>query len=436
MSSVDFAESDKPTVITIPYVPRKHFMPFHASRKRFQFVVAHRRAGKSVAEINKMIKAALINTRTVPPPRYAYIGPSFAQTKDLIWGYMKHYTAAIPGMQYSEGDLWAQFPNGARITLYGGAGAYERMRGLYFDGVILDEFPLIAPAAWSTVVRPCLADYRGWAVISGTSNGEDHFYTMKLKAEKDEDWDMFSIPVNETDALHPDEVSEMTEDMSADEYAREMLCSFTASVEGAYYAEQMNDAQLESRITGVPYDPLAPVVTWWDLGIDDLMIIWFVQRCGREIHVINYKSGRDSGFEPYIKFIKEQPYNYLTHILPHDVRVRELQTGKSRYEYLSEALKGHGDVTVCPQHSVEDGIQAVRSFLRTCWFDENKTRAGIVALRTYAKNKKTGKPDHKTSHGADAFRVGVMAMDNVFGWSGSNIVNFQGALRRRIKGVV
>ena len=92
---VDTVEESNDRRIVIPYIPRKHFIPLHRSKKRWKFVVAHRRAGKSVAEINETIRQALENDREYPPPRYGYVGPSFAQTKDLIWGYAKHYTAPL-----------------------------------------------------------------------------------------------------------------------------------------------------------------------------------------------------------------------------------------------------------------------------------------------------------------------------------------------------
>ena len=122
-------------VITIPYVPREHFKSLHACAKRWIFMVAHRRAGKTVALCNQVIRKALENKRKFPPPRYAYIGPSFAQAKDLVWGYYKHYTDPLPNRKVVEGDLQIVLPNGAMINLYGGSAAYERIRGLYFDGV-------------------------------------------------------------------------------------------------------------------------------------------------------------------------------------------------------------------------------------------------------------------------------------------------------------
>lgn len=436
------AEDEKTTQsIVIPYRQRDHFKPLHASKKRFKFVVAHRRAGKSVAEINELIKQALTNPRVYPPPRYAYIGPTFAQTKDLIWGYAKHYTSVFGDqVKYSESDLQLTLPNGAMVNLYGGAGAYERMRGLYFDGAVADEFALLHPDMFGTVVRPCLSDYKGWFIASGTSNGDDHFHELKIRAEKDPDnWDVFVIPVTETDALDPEEVKEMTKDMTPEQYAREMLCSFAAPIEGAYYGDILNDLEAKGRVTGVPYDPSAPVYTWWDLGIDDAMAIWYIQRVGREIHVIDYDEFTGMGFlddltgRPGVfTNVKAKPYTYAFHIPPHDIKARELGSGRQRLELMQEHLK---DVFVSPMAKVEDGISAVRSVLPMCWFDKEKTAKGRLALRNYHHGV-NGKPVHNwASHGSDAFRTGSNALNLIVGHSGSNIVSLGGRLRRRLSGL-
>lgn len=451
----------KLTPVVIPYKPRKHFIPLHRSIKRFMFSVAHRRAGKSVSQINHIIRAALRNERVYPPPRYAYVGPSFAQTKDLIWGYLKHYAGALnvpgeePVVKFLEGDLQCILPNGALINLYGGAAAYERMRGLYFDGIVLDEFPLLNPAVFSTVVRPCLADYRGWAIVSGTSNGDDHFHELKKRAEKDpEGWDVFSIPVTETDALHPDEVQEMTKDMSPEEYAREMLCRFDAPVEGAYYAYLINAAEQATppRITKVSFDSSAQVFTWWDLGMDDEMAIWIMQRAGNELHAIDFLQGSGKGLAHYSKLLRGEPidgvpfdyehrqqYSYGVHVYPHDIAVRELGTGVSRLETMHKLWPNAQHFTA-PKLSPEDGINAVKQIIPLTWFDMELTSSGISALRNYHKNPKTGQPVHNwASHPSDAFRTGAVALNQVFGFMGSTTVvsfNRQGTLRRRIRGMV
>jgi hypothetical protein len=433
---VEALQREEPPRIIIPYVPREHFKQLHASNFRWIFVVAHRRAGKTVALCNQVIRKALENQRAFPPPRYAYIGPSFAQAKDLVWGYYKHYTNVLPCVRVVEGDLQIVLPNGAMINLYGGSAAYERMRGLYFDGVVADEYPLLNPSMLGSVIRPCLADYRGWAVISGTSAGDDHFHALKKRAEKESDqWDLYSIPVTETNALDPDEVREMTKDMTADEFAREMMCSFDAPVEGSYYGEILNEISLNNQITGVPYDPNSLVWTAWDLGIDDETAIWFIQQCGRELHVIDYLQGTGKGLEHYVGQIKSKPYVYGCHILPHDIKARELGTGVSRKEVLDGMLPG---VFVCPNHTVEDGILATRAAIRSMWFDKVRTEPGVMALRNYHKSK-TGKPVHNwASHPSDAMRVGCVAANMIKPMvGGSNVIGIgEGALRRRLRRLI
>jgi phage terminase large subunit len=432
VSQIAAAEST-PTPITIPYVPREHFKPLHASLKRWKFVVAHRRAGKTVALCNQVIRKALENKRVFPPPRYAYIGPSFAQAKDLVWGYYKYYTAPLPQVRVIEGDLQITLPNSALINLYGGAAAYERMRGLYFDGVVADEYPLLNPSMLGSVIRPCLADYAGWAVISGTSAGDDHFHELKKRAEREtEQWDLFNIPVTMTDALAEDEVREMRKDMTADEFAREMMCSFDAPIEGSYYGEVLNQIALDGQITGVPYDPNSLVFTAWDLGIEDETVIWFLQKCGRELHVIDYVQGSGKGLEFYVGQIKSKPYIYGCHVLPHDIKARELGTGVSRKEVLDKMLP---NTFVCPNHTVEDGISATRATIRMMWIDEKRCEPGIMALRNYHKTA-TGKPLHNwASHPADAMRVGCVALNMIAPMiGGSNVIGIgEGALRRNLK---
>jgi hypothetical protein len=429
------AETDEIPRVTIPYTPRSYFRQLHASVARWIFIVAHRRAGKTVALCNHLIRKALENKRVFPPPRYAYIGPSFAQAKDLVWGYCKYYTGTLPNVKVVEGDLQVVLPTGALVNLYGGAAAYERMRGLYFDGVVADEYPLLNPSMLGSVVRPCLADYRGWAIISGTSNGDDHFHELKKRAEKEPDqWDIFSFPITDTgeEALASDEVEAMQRDMTADEFAREMMCSFDAPVEGSYYGEIMNEIALAGQITGVPYDPTASVFTWWDLGIDDEMFIWFCQRTGREIHAIDTLQNTGKGLEWYATQIKQKPYFYSVHVLPPDIMARELGTGKSRYEILLALLN---NLFVSPQHRVEDGITALRATIRMMWFDKVRCEPGIAALKNYHRTK-TGKPLHNwASHGADAGRIGAVSMNHISSLigAGSNVIPLTGPLRRNLK---
>jgi hypothetical protein len=403
------------------------------------FVVAHRRAGKTVALVNQLIRAANLNPRTTPPPRYAYIGPSFDAAKDLVWGYLKHYTQGIPGIHYMEGELSVTLPNQAQIRLYGGALAYERMRGIYLDGAVLDEYPLLHPNAFTSVVRPCLADYRGFAIVSGTAAGEDHFHALKLRAEEDPNWAVFDIPVTATGdtALSPAEVEEMRQDMSPDEFAREMLCSFAAPVEGAYYQEAINALQSQNRVTKVAPDLNTGVLTAWDLGMRHLQVIWLFQICGRELHWIDYIEGRGKSLSHYAELLalkaKTGGFAYRAHLLPHDVEVRELATGHSRRHELVNLLKE--PVITVPNHSTEDGITATRGSLGISWFDEEATRKGLARLRSYRRGKHGQAIADEAEDAADAFRTGCVGIPMVSGGFSARHGG-AGRLRRRLRGLV
>jgi len=192
--------------------------------------------------------------------------------------------------------------------------------------------------------------------------------------------------------------------------------AFEAAVEGAYYAEQMARLETDTQITRVPWEPLAEVETWWDLGMDDDMAIWFVQRVAKEVRVIDYYANSGEGLLHYAKELKARPYNYSRHVGPHDIEVRELGTGKSRKETAEEM--GLRPFDVAPKLEVQDGIEAVRNLLPRCWFDAEKCADGIRSLKNYRKDWDENRgvwlprPRHDwASHAADAFRTGAVTRD-------------------------
>jgi phage terminase large subunit len=403
--------------IVIPYEPRPQFEDYHDRTERFAKGVAHRRFGKTVGCINDLIRAAMTNPRSYPPPRYSYVAPTYTQAKDIAWGYLKYYSAPIPGIKTSESELWVEYPNGARVRLYG-ADNYERLRGLYNDGVVIDEPAQMDPRAWPEVIRPTLSDYQGWASFIGTPAGRDWFYKIDRDEAGNElpGWYRFTIKASESGVIRPEELESLRLGMSEEQYAQEFECSFEAAVVGAYYGKIMAQAEADGRVTGVPYDAAAPVWTAWDLGIRDATAIWFAQVVGREIHIIDYYESSGADLAHYVGQLRSKPYAYAGHIVPHDAQAKELGTGRSRLEVL-ESL-GVSNVTVAPMHRVEDGINAVRVLLPKCWFDAKKCSRGIDALKLYRAEFDDKlqafkpRPVHDwASHGADAFRYLAMGLD-------------------------
>jgi phage terminase large subunit len=400
------SSASRVTKLVIDYAPRPQFLEYHNRDKRFSCIVAHRRAGKTVACVNDLLKAAL--TCKKPNGRFGYIAPQFNQVKDIAWAYLKRF--ADPVLQYggkvNESELRLELPNGAQIRLYG-ADNPDRLRGVYFDGVVLDEYATMDPRIWE-VVRPALSDREGWCTWIGTPNGHNDFYKVWQRSQAEDNWFSLRLRASETNIIAAHELVSAKRDLTPDQFAQEYECSFEAAIQGAYYGADMAEAEKTNRITNVPYDKSCEVMTAWDLGIGDATAIWFCQLIGQEIHLIDYLENSGVGLDWYAKEIKAKPYVYGPHILPHDVEAKELGTGKSRREVLEDlGIK----VDIAPRLGVDDGINAVRNILDRCWFDKTKTTRGIEALKQYkAEWDDKGrvfrrKPLHDwTSHGADAFR--------------------------------
>lgn len=409
--------------IVIPYLPRAQFRSFHDRTQRWAAIVAHRRAGKTVACINELIKAALICEKEAP--RFGYLAPYYAQAKDIAWDYLKRYCSVLPGVGVNESELRVDLPNGSRIRLYGGENA-DRIRGVYFDGIVVDEPADIDPRVWPEIIRPALADRSGWAAFIGTPKGRNAFYELVhgdpdgkwVGAVDSPDWFSLILKASETGILPPEELDAARVSMSPDQYAQEFECSFDAAIQGAYYGTIMNDLEAKTRIREVYHEPSLSVHTAWDLGIGDSTAIWFCQLAGQEVRLIDYYEASGVGLEHYVNMLKAKSYSYGDHILPHDADVSELGTGRTRVQ----TLAGLGlSSRVLTRASIEDGVNAARLLLTKCYFDADKCRRGIEALRQYRREyddelkafKK--RPLHDwTSHAADAFRYLAMGLPDAW----------------------
>lgn len=395
--------------VVIPYRPREAFQPYHDSEKRYCLTVAHRRAGKTVARINKLIQKAASCGRQAP--RFGYLAPYYIQAKDIAWAYVKHYAAPIlqaTDGRVNESELSVQFGhNGAVIRLYGAENA-ERLRGLYFDGLAADEAQDIAPSVLTQVIMPALSDRQGWLDLSGTPKGWGNLLGETFKrAQDDPEWFVQVLKASQTGLIGADELARLRRAMPENEYLQEFECSFDAAITGAYYAVEIAKADEQGRITSVPYDPMARTYTAWDLGISDSMAIWFFQVAGREIRAIDYYEAAGHGLDHYAGVLQAKGYSYAGHYAPHDIQVRELGSGRSRLEVAA----GLGiNFTVVPQMGVQDGINAARMTIPRMWFDAKKTAKGLDALRQYRekvdeKRQISLGPLHDwSSHAADAFR--------------------------------
>ena len=397
--------------IVIPYKPRALQKILHGQidKHRFSVIVLHRRAGKTVMAINHMLRAALTNKYL--NPRYAFISPYRLQGKATAWDYIKQFAGKIPGTKFNESELRCDLANGARITILG-AENDQAIRGISLDGCVFDETQSIKPTIFPEVIRPALADRKGWCIFIGTPKGRNNFYQLYQSAIKNPKWYACTYKASETQILDDEELQAAKDVMSKDLYEQEFECSFQAAITGSYYGTIIEDLVREKRMVSNLFDEDIDVETWWDLGMNDQTSIWFVQRYKKEIRLIDYYENTGHGLDHYADVLKKKGFEYSTHIFPHDVKVRELGNyAKTRLEALLDlGIVGE----VAPKLSIEDGIEAVRKNLVNCWFDKDKCGTGIEYLKAYQKKWDDkaqvfkSKPQHSyASHCADAFRTGV-----------------------------
>ncbi len=235
--------------VEIPYAPRYPEVHETLERTRFVVLVAHRRFGKTVLAVNHLLKMALLCRRE--RGSFAYVGPFRNQAKAVAWDYLKAYAAPLPGIQVNESELSVLLPGGARVRIFG-ADNPDALRGLYFDGIVLDEVADMKPDVWESIIQPALADRGGWALFIGTPKGINLFSQLYFRAvdlqAADPDWAALSFPVTVTNALPPAEVDRLRREQSDNIFRQEFLCDFSASTDNALITLDEVDAAMRRPI--------------------------------------------------------------------------------------------------------------------------------------------------------------------------------------------
>lgn len=403
--------------LTVPhkFEPRDYQLPFFqamdAGLKR-AVLVHHRRAGKDKACLNFMAKEMLNRVGS-----YFYILPTYTQAKKIIWEgidkdgfkFLDHIPKELR-KRTDNTEMVIELKNGSIFRLIG-SDKIDSIVGTNPIGIVFSEYSLQDPLAWQ-MLRPILAENKGWAVFNFTPRGKNHAYGIFKIAQKSDNWFCNRLTIKDTNVLTIEDMDrEREEGMSDELIQQEYFCSFEGSIEGSYYGKIMRKLEEETRIRNNLYEPTVPVSTYWDLGMNDSNSILFVQIIGNEIRFIDYYETSGEGLGYYAKYLKEKPYTYDRHYFPHDAEVRELGTGKSRKE-IAESLGIKPIEVVKRPEAKEDGIEAVRSMLPRVYIDETKCERLIDCLNSYSKKwdeknkvyKNT--PNHDwSSHGADAVQT-------------------------------
>ena len=402
--------------VELDYKPRDVFLDFHERQQRWAVIVAHRRCGKTVSCINDLIYKALIEGKE--DGRYAYVAPYYSQAKNIAWDYLLRFSKPVMA-KANQSELWVELINGARIRLFGADNA-DSLRGLYLDGIVLDEYADMRPRIWGEIIRPLLSDRLGWAVFIGTPKGHNAFWDIYNNATNDDDWYAKTLRASQTGLISDAELADAAKIMTQDQYLQEFECDFESAIIGAYYGKEMRQLTDLHRITKVDYDPMYRVNTSWDLGYSDDTSIWWWQVVRGEIRFLEYHGSNGQPVSYYTGLIQakqaEFGYEYGIHYLPHDARAKTLASGgKSIIEQLSVKIPLES-MKIVPNLSLQDGIQATRMALMKSWFDAERCNDGIESLRQYQRefddDRKVfrDKPRHDwTSHAADAFRMAAVA---------------------------
>lgn len=420
MSILDDLYDEVPDFILSPYQmrdPEKYPLAyqicydFHARSERFSVMVMHRRAGKTVMCVNDLIDKAIQNELHLP--RYGYVAPFYKQAKEIAWNYLKYYAAPLIE-KIMESELSVILTNGAVIRLYG-ADNPDSLRGVYFDGIVLDEFGDMAPRLFGEVIAPTLADRKGWCVFIGTPKGPNHFMELWEEAADDPRWFKRMLKASESGIIDTDELDMLANLPGSDEntFRQEFECDFHAAIRGSYYGNLLNKLEGEGHMGIYPWDPELPVITCWDIGYTDDTSIWFVQTNGKEFKIIDFFSESGLSVDDVCDKLMEKPYHYGDFALPHDAKNKSFQTGKSTMELMrARGIKG---LRLVPRLSVQDGIQAVRKTLPKVFFNvenDEVRKVGLNALRMYQREwddkakKFKDSPKHDwSSNPADAFRM-------------------------------
>jgi phage terminase large subunit len=380
--------------------------------------VAHRRWGKDDLCLHWAARACHQRVGNV-----WHCLPEFAQARKAIWTAVNSHTGlrrideAFPQelrASTNEQEMFIRFKNGSTWQVIG-SDNYSNLVGTGAMGLVFSEWAKADPAAWA-YLAPILVENDGWALFITTPQGRNHAFRTYDLAKNDPAWFAEKQSITDSQALGVDAVeaqraeyhSIFGADVGDALIEQEFYCSFEAAILGAVYSRELALLDKEDRITKVDIDPELPIHTAWDLGKGLNMAIWVFQVTPEQIRVVDFIKDFGIGFPSFVAELEKRGYRGGDDWVPHDARVHELGTERSRVESLFELGR---KPRLVPHLSIADGINAARQTFPRCWFDASRCAQGLEALRSYRaewddKNKCFRDTQVKdwSSHPADAFR--------------------------------
>lgn len=391
----------------------------------------HRRAGKDDVLLHRTAIAAFER-----PASYWTMLPEYAQARKALWAAVNPHTGkrrideAFPQElreTTNEQEMFIRFVNGATWQLVG-SDRYNSLVGAGIAGATFSEWALANPSAWA-YIRPMLEENNGWAAFITTPRGRNHAHSMLEMAKSSPRWFAQSLSIHDTLALTEEQIAESLaeyialygEDLGRAQFEQEYEVSFNAAILGAFYAREMVQVRREGRIDAVEAIPNLPVHRAWDIGVKDDTSIWWFQVVGTQLYILDCYSESGAGVEHFAEIIekrrKEHGWIDGVDYVPHDARVKEWGTGRTRVETM-QSLRLNPQVV--PLASKMDGINAARKTLARCVFHPRTEEQGISALEQYRREWDDDKKAFKVSevhdwasHLADAFRYLSMSWREV-----------------------
>lgn len=398
-----------------------------ADKYRHVYWIVHRRAGKSKTALNILTMLAIQE-----PALYIYLMPQTNQCRKVMWtgrgsDHILFLDHVHPNLRkkVNNQEMSIQLINGS-IIQFVGSNNYDALMGVNAKAIMYDEFPLQNPLAYE-LLSPVLLENNGIEIVFGTPRGHNHGFELYQMAINNPEWFVRKLTIEDTfredgqtpiinlEQIEAERRSGKSEEIIAQEY----YCSFESGNQGAYYTRELAQAEYEQRIIDFDIKPNLPVHTSWDIGVGDNTSICLFQQDGSKICYVGYIEGNNKGFPEYVKELEQLKYslrikNWGYHFGPHDLRVREwANSARSRLQVAAD-IGWH--FLIVPSLSIQDRIEAGRSFLRDCIFHKTHTRHLLrclrEAMREYDELNKTFKDKPLKNwalHGFDAFTYGAVA---------------------------
>jgi hypothetical protein len=247
-----------------------------SSKARFRILVAGRRFGKTYLAIAEMIRAARQPNRMI-----WYVGPNDHQSKRIVWDRLKALTRSHWLKRPRETRMRIDLTSGSTIIV-NGAFNPDSLRGDGLDLIVLDEYASLKPETWSEVLRPALADRKGYALFSGTPNGRDHFFDLAEYAKTDPNWQVFQFTTAQGGLVDPAELQSAARELDPNSYRQEFGAEFVALERNRVYYT-FNPAD---HLRPVTFEPRRPLIWSIDFNVNPMTML-LIQKIDEIVHVFD-----------------------------------------------------------------------------------------------------------------------------------------------------